>query len=123
MLTVFLIMLYGILFAIAVYNLVNFYKKKKVIDAGICCQVAFIIYYILIPILSLIIIELYPANLTGMLFRISQSKGFVYAYIFTFIAYFTFIFGYKVKFLKNAEQNGYNNLLKAEKEEITKETT
>lgn len=123
MLTVFLIMLYGILFAIAVYNLVNFYKKKKVIDAGICFQVAFIIYYILIPILSLIIIELYPGNLTGMLFRISQSKGFVYAYIFTFIAYFTFIFGYKVKFLKNAEQNGYNNLLKAEKEEITKEAS
>ena len=85
MLTSSLIILYGILFIIAIYNLFNFYKKKKVIDAGICFQVAFIIYYILIPILSLIIIELYPEDLTGMLFRISQSNGFIYAYIFTLL--------------------------------------
>ncbi len=121
MLTSSLIILYGILFIIAIYNLFNFYKKKKVIDAGICFQVAFIIYYILIPILSLIIIELYPEDLTGMLFRISQSNGFIYAYIFTFIAYFTFIFGYKIKFFKSTKQDS-ENLLKAKSQEITKES-
>lgn len=121
MLTSSLIILYGILFIIAVYNLFGFYKRKKIIDASICFQVAFIIYYIFIPVLSLIIIELYPENLTGMLYRISQSGGFVYAYIFTFIAYFTFILGYKIKFLKNTKQNS-RNFLKEKKEIVPKES-
>lgn len=95
-----LIVLYTIFLIITTYNLIREYRIKKVINATISFQVAFIIYYIIIPIFSLILIDVKENDLSGMLLRISgiDDIDFIYAFCFTVIFYVFFVMSYKVKF-------------------------
>lgn len=94
-----IIFLYCILLVIAMYNLINQYKKKKKITAFICFQVAFIIYYILIPIMALSIINIYPGQLTGFVFVISNAECYdiIYAFMYTLISYTIILISYNIR--------------------------
>lgn len=102
MITDLVIFLYCTLLIVAIFNLVSQYKRKKIINGFICFQVAFILYYILIPIMSHIIIALYPGQLTGFLFRISSADSYevIYAFIYTLIAYMTILLIYHTRISK-----------------------
>lgn len=106
-----LLILYSVFLIIATYNLIREYKIKKVINATISFQVAFILYYIFIPIISLILIEIKENELSSMLLRINNSDEiyFVYAFSFTVIFYFVYSISYKISFSKNQKQNFNQN--------------
>lgn len=91
--------MYTTLFVIAVFFLIKQYKRNNVINAFICFQFAFIIYYILVPIVSHLVIEFAPDQLTGFIYRISNAtnQDIFYAFFYTVIAYFIIITVYQVK--------------------------
>ena len=78
--------LYCLLFLLAFFNLIKQYKYKKIISGFICFQVAFILYYICVPIISFIIISIYPNQLTGFILKISNADSYdiLNAFICTF---------------------------------------
>lgn len=94
-----LIFFYSMFLLLTVYNLMQQYRLKRIINAGICFNFAFILYYILIPLISIIIVENQPNNLNGMLLRISNSSdvGKVYGLLFSIIVYFIYTISYKIK--------------------------
>lgn len=93
MITGLIILLYFFLFAVAIYNIVAEYQMKKNINAYICLQTAFILYYILIPFLANIFLLVHQGPLNGYLLRISnaQNSEIVYAFIYTVVAYITIL--------------------------------
>ena len=95
--------LYCILFFISSYKIIKQYKRKQLIDGFLCFQVAFLLYYIMIPIISLIMIFYFPNQLVGFVYRISKvdSHDLVYAFIYTLIMYLTLFF-YNVRISKKS---------------------
>lgn len=98
--TVSVMFLYVILFIISIYNLITEYKNKKLINSFICLQTAFILYYIIIPIISILITTVKTEQLTGMILRISSADFYdiIYAYIYTVVSYMLILIVYHVKF-------------------------
>jgi len=94
------IVLYSILLLWSVYSLTKQYNKNKIINASILFQLAFIIYYVLLPIMSFIVIEFYPNDLTGYLSRINTADTYdiIYALFYTFVAYFVIFLVYRIRF-------------------------
>ncbi|MFJ7974814.1 O-antigen polymerase [Peribacillus sp. NPDC096379] len=94
------IFFYSLFLVIAVYNLVTQYKRKKKINAFIFFHAAFILYYIFIPIISHICIDLNSDGLESFVLWISLADSYdiFYAFSYTVIAYTVFIFVYRISF-------------------------
>lgn len=93
-----LFLLYFIFLFISIYNLTQQYRAKKIITARISFHTAFILYYILIPMISIILIGAQESNLSGTMLRVSNSDDIdlIYAFLVTAIFYFVFMISYKV---------------------------
>ena len=91
--------LYIITFFIAIYNIIIQYRRKKVVNAFICFHIAFILYYLFIPIIILLFIKLYPNQVDGFAFRISQADSYdlISAFSYTIIAYIIILVVYSIK--------------------------
>lgn len=96
--------LYCLLFLLAFFNLIKQYKYKKIINGFICFQVAFILYYICVPIISFIIISIYPNQLTGFILKISNADSYdiLNAFICTFLMYILTYFVYHIRISKQS---------------------
>ena len=96
--------LYCLLFLLAFFNLIKQYKYKKIISGFICFQVAFILYYICVPIISFIIISIYPNQLTGFILKISNADSYdiLNAFICTFLMYILTYFVYHIRISKQS---------------------
>lgn len=107
-----LFLLYSILFAVVAYNIIIEYKKRRIINSYICLQTAFLLYYVLIPIIINFVIVFYPYNLTGFILKISNSNSYdkIYAYIYTFLAYMIIWMIYNVKMKLNSSHKTITNL-------------
>jgi len=99
--------LYCILLFFAIYNTINQYIIKKKINAFICFQAAFILYYLIIPIVSQIVITYYPNHLTGYLSRLSliEPHDLIYGFIYTLITYIIILVIYQYKPVTNLSIN------------------
>ncbi|NOU64528.1 hypothetical protein GC096_10855 [Paenibacillus sp. LMG 31461] len=92
--------LYSLLLIIAIYNLLTEYKHKRILNAFIFFQAAFILYYIFIPIFIHIYIDMNATGLVGFVLRISlsDSHDIFYAFSYTVISYSVFMFVYRIRF-------------------------
>ncbi|OAS21869.1 O-antigen polymerase [Paenibacillus oryzisoli] len=99
--------LYSVLLIIGIYNLFTEYKHKKILNAFIFFHAAFILYYILIPIFSLIFIDINSKGLKGFILWISlgDSYDIFYAFSYTVIAYSVFMIAYRIRFTSNIKRN------------------
>lgn len=102
-----LFILYSMLFAFSIYYILSLYNKQKILSTFIFFQVAFILYYIFIPLISIIAIEYYPNELSGFLLRISRAENsqLFFAFVYTFIFYFTVISVYHIGIYRKGERN------------------
>jgi len=93
-----IISLYCILLVIAIYNLCAEYRRKNIINAFICLQAAFILYYIFIPILVHINIDFTREPLMGFIVRISIADNYdiFYAFFYTLVAYIIILISYRI---------------------------
>ncbi|MDF2519794.1 MAG: hypothetical protein K0R84_422 [Clostridia bacterium] len=91
--------LYSLLFFVAVCNVIAQYSRRKIINAFMCFQSAFILYYIFIPIVVNIYIKISPGQLDGFTQTISHADSYdvINTCIYTMIAYSIILFTYYTK--------------------------
>ncbi|MCM3633970.1 O-antigen polymerase [Paenibacillus camelliae] len=111
---------YSILLCVAVVSLIKTYKKSGILNSFVFFQSAFLVYYVIIPIITILIISFTPDNLNRSLLRASQveSISYYYACLYTYISYFAFALFYKItssKVNKNTLYDKTNNCEKTEK--------
>lgn len=114
MMTEIMVVLYSVLLFIALHNIVAQYKRTQIISAFICLQTAFVLYYIFVPLVTLIFMTVSPEQIKGFTLIISRTEPykFLYAFVFTVIAYIPLIIVYRLRVSSSASFNHRKEKLK-----------